>query len=111
MKTLIAVAFLAGTALSFSVEAEQMRSASNLIDAAQAYLTDNGQYVKQGYFMGMVQFYGDSVPNCVPDGVPYSAINQAVAGILVNDPKTSKLVTPFLVIDYAVNKAFPCTKS
>lgn len=110
MKTLIAVALLATSALSFSAGAEQMRSASNLVDAAQAYLTDNGQYVKQGYFMGMVQFYGDSVPNCIPDGVPYSAINQAVAGILANDPKASKLETPFKVIDYAVNKAFPCTK-
>lgn len=61
--------------------------------------------------MGMVQFYGDSVENCVADGIKYRVINQRIARVITFDSKVLSMSSPYEVMDYAFNKAFPCIKS
>lgn len=111
MKTIIAVCIFAVSILSFGAKATPTDSANNLMDAAQAYLNDAGAYTKQGYFMGMVQFYGDSIPNCIPEGVAYRNVNQRVARIITRDSAVLSMGNPLQIMDYAVNKAYPCNKA
>lgn len=85
-------------------------SANSLIKSAQVYLNDNGQYVAQGYFMGMVQLYGDSMESCVPDGVKYREVNPRVARVIAYDNNVAVMQSPFEILEYAFNKAYPCKK-
>lgn len=109
MKTLIAVAVVALSALSFSAKASG--SADNLIKAAQAYHNDAGRHFLQGYFSGMVQLYGDSTENCIPEGMKYGSITDRVARVIVYDPEVLSMQSSFAIMSYAVNKAYPCVKS
>jgi len=112
MKTLIATLLIATSVLSFGAKASGKESVTNLIEAAEAYTSNSkANYVGQGYFMGMVQFYGDSVYNCAPEGMTYRVINQKVARIIVFDSGVLSMNSPFDVMDYAFKKAFPCTKA
>ncbi|MCW6831716.1 hypothetical protein [Salmonella enterica] len=60
--------------------------------------------------MGMVQLYGDSTDNCVPDGVKYRDINRRVARVIAYDAKVISMHSSFLIMEYAFNKDYPCKK-
>lgn len=108
MKTLLAVILMATSVLSFSTKASD--ASDNLIEAAQAYLNNNQSYIQEGYFMGMVQLYGDSTPNCIPEGIRYRDINQRVARVIAYDANIVTMHSAFKIMEYAVNKSYPCKK-
>lgn len=108
MKTLLTVVLMATSVLSFSAKASD--ASDNLIEAAQAYLNDNRSYIQEGYFMGMVQLYGDSTPNCIPEGIRYRDINQRVARVIAYDANVVTMYSAFKIMEYAVNKSYPCKK-
>ena len=64
MKTLIAVAVVALSVLSFNAQAS---SRETLLDAAADYKANNANFVNQGYFMGMVTMGVEAGKNCVPE--------------------------------------------
>lgn len=107
-KLMIVVTLLAATVMPLSANANG--SASNLMESAQNYIKDDGQYLSQGYFMGMVQLYGDSAPQCVPPYTKYAEINIRVAKVIAYDPKVAPMQSPFEILEYAFNKAYPCKK-
>lgn len=108
MKTLLAVVLMASSVLSFSAKASD--ASDNLIEAAQAYLNDDLSYIQQGYFMGMVQLYGDSTPNCIPKNTRYREVNQRVARVIAYDANVVAMHSAYEIMEYAVNKSYPCKK-
>lgn len=108
MKTLLAVLLMSASVLSFSAEASD--SSDNLIEAAHSYLSEPNAYIQQGYFMGMVQLYGDSTENCVPEGLRYREVNQRVARVIAYDANVVTMHSSYKIMEYAFNKAYPCKK-
>ena len=108
MKTLLVVLLMSASVLSFSAKASN--SSDILIEAAQAYLSEPDAYIQQGYFMGMVQLYGDSTENCVPEGIRYREINQRVARVIAYDTNVVTMHSSYKIMEYAFNKAYSCKK-
>lgn len=82
MKTLIAVAVVALSVLSFNAQAS---SRETLLDAAADYKANNANFVNQGYFMGMVTMGVEAGNNCVPENMKLGTIFDRVASIILYD--------------------------
>ena len=108
MKTLLAVAVLATTALSFSANALTRES---FLDAAAAYKADaDRNYVSQGIFMGAVAMAGEAIPNCVPAEVTLGKVSDKVATLVLHDNKINAMPYMSDMLIAALNKAYPCQK-
>lgn len=108
MKTLIAVAVVALSALSFSAQASNRET---LLDAAADYKANNANFVNQGYFMGMVTMGAETGNNCVPDGIKLGILFDKVASIILYDRKVNAVEKPSDMVLFAIDTAYPCVKS
>ena len=108
MKTLIAVAVVALSALSFSAQAS---SRETLLDAAADYKANNANFVNQGYFMGMVTMGVEAGKNCVPDSLKLGNVFDKVATIILYDQKVNAVKIPSDMVLLAIDTAYPCIKS
>lgn len=108
MKTLIAVAVVALSVLSFSTQAS---SRETLLEAAAAYKTNNDSFVDQGYFMGMVTMGVEAGNNCVPDNMKLGHIFDKVASVILYDRKVNAVKRPSDMVLLAIDTAYPCVKS
>ncbi|AWY03414.1 hypothetical protein PP764_gp48 [Escherichia phage phi G17] len=109
MKTLIAVAVVVLSALSFGAQASSR--ATLLEAAAKAYKYDTPDYTSQGYYMGMVSMAVDITDNCVPEGIQLKHVLHKVADEILLDATIQKLNHPADMINVAIHKAYPCVKS
>ena len=108
MKTLIAVAVVALSVLSFGAQAA---SRTTLLEAAADYKANNTNFVNQGYFMGMVTMGVEAGNNCVPDGMKLGHLFDKVASIILYDRKVNAVKTPSDMVLLAIDTAYPCVKS
>lgn len=108
MKTLIAVAVVALSVLSFSAQAS---SRTTLLEAAADYKANNANFVNQGYFMGMVTMGAEAGDNCVPEGIKLGDLFDKVASIILYDRKVNAVKKPSDMILMAIDTAYPCIKS
>lgn len=108
MKTLIAVAVMALSVLSFSANAS---SKDTLLEAALAYKNDTPNYTSQGYFMGMVTMAAEAGDNCIPEGLQLKYVFSKVASAVLLDAKINSMERPSDMVIYAIHKSYPCTKS
>lgn len=108
MKTLIAVAVVALSVLSFSAQAS---SRETLLDAAADYKANNANFVNQGYFMGMVTMGVEAGKNCVPDNMKLGNVFDKVATIILYDQKVNAVKIPSDMVMLAIDTAYPCIKS
>lgn len=108
MKTLIAVALVATSVLSFGANAS---TKDLLVSAAKAYKYDTPDYTSQGYYMGMVAMAVDITNNCVPEGIQLKHVLHKVADEILLDTTIQKLNHPADMINVAIHKAYPCVKS
>ena len=108
MKTLIAVALVALSVLSFSAQAS---SRETLLEAAAAYKAGNDSFVNQGYFMGMVTMGAEAGNNCVPNGIQLGDLFDKVASIILYDRKVNAVKKPSDMVLMAIDTAYPCIKS
>ena len=108
MKTLIAVAVLATSVLSFGANAS---TKNLLVSAAEAYKYDTPDYTSQGYYMGMVSMAVDITDNCVPEGIQLKHVLHKVADEILLDSTIQKLNHPADMVNVAIHKAYPCVKS
>ena len=108
MKTLIAVAVLAASVLSFSAQAS---SRATLLEAAADYKANNANFVNQGYFMGMVTMGVEAGKNCVPDSLKLGNVFDKVATIILYDRKVNAVKVPSDMVLMAIDTAYPCIKS
>lgn len=108
MKTLIAVAVVALSVLSFSTQAS---SRATLLEAAADYKANNANFVNQGYFMGMVTMGAEAGDNCVPEGIKLGDLFDKVASIILYDRKVNAVKKPSEMILMAIDTAYPCIKS
>ncbi len=108
MKTLIAVAVVALSALSFSAQAS---SRTTLLEAAADYKANNANFVNQGYFMGMVTMGAEAGNNCVPDDMKLGLLFDKVASIILYDRKVNAIEKPSDMVLFAIDTAYPCVKS
>ena len=108
MKTLIAVAVVALSVLSFSAQAS---SRETLLDAAADYKANNANFVNQGYFMGMVTMGVEAGKNCVPDSLKLGNVFDKVATIILYDRKVNAVKIPSDMVLLAIDTAYPCIKS
>ncbi len=108
MKTLIAVAVVALSALSFSAQAS---SRETLLESAADYKANNANFVNQGYFMGMVTMGAEAGDNCVPEGIKLGDLFDKVASIILYDRKVNAAKKPSDMILMAIDTAYPCIKS
>lgn len=108
MKTLIAVAVVALSVLSFGAQAS---SRATLLESAADYKANNANFVNQGYFMGMVTMGAETGKNCVPDGIKLGLLFDKVASIILYDRKVNAVEKPSDMILLAINTAYPCVKS
>lgn len=108
MKTLIAVAVVALSVLSFSAQAS---SRETLLDAAADYKANNANFVNQGYFMGMVTMGVEAGKNCVPDSLKLGNVFDKVATIILYDRKVNAIKVPSDMVLLAIDTAYPCIKS
>lgn len=108
MKTLIAVAVVALSALSFNAQAS---SRETLLEAAADYKANNANFVNQGYFMGMVTMGVEAGKNCVPDSLKLGNVFDKVATIILYDRKVNAVKVPSDMVLMAIDTAYPCIKS
>ena len=108
MKTLIAVAVVALSVLSFSAQAS---SRETLLDAAADYKANNANFVIQGYFLGMVTMGVEAGKNCVPDNMKLGNVFDKVATIILYDRKVNAVKIPSVMVLLAIDTAYPCIKS
>lgn len=108
MKTLIAVAVVALSVLSFSAQAS---SRETLLEAAADYKANNANFVNQGYFMGMVTMGVEAGKNCVPDSLKLGDVFDKVATIILYDRKINAVKVPSDMVLLAIDTAYPCIKS
>lgn len=108
MKTLIAVAVIALSVLSFSAQAS---SRETLLEAAADYKANNANFVNQGYFMGMVTMGVEAGKNCVPDSLKLGNVFDKVATIILYDRKVNAVKVPSDMVLLAIDTAYPCIKS
>ena len=108
MKTLIAVAVVALSVLSFSTQAS---SRATLLEAAADYKANNANFVNQGYFMGMVTMGVEAGKNCVPDSLKLGNVFDKVATIILYDRKVNAVKVPSDMVLMAIDTAYPCIKS
>lgn len=108
MKTLIAVAVVALSVLSFNAQAS---SRETLLEAAAAYKAGNDSFVNQGYFMGMVTMGVEAGKNCVPDSLKLGNVFDKVATIILYDRKVNAVKAPSDMVLMAIDTAYPCIKS
>ena len=108
MKTLIAVAVVALSVLSFNAQAS---SRETLLDAAADYKANNANFVNQGYFMGMVTMGVEAGKNCVPDNMKLGNVFDKVATIILYDQKVNAVKIPSDMVLLAIDTAYPCIKS
>lgn len=108
MKTLIAVAVVALSVLSFGAQAS---SRATLLEAAADYKADNKNFVNQGYFMGMVTMAVESSDNCVPDNMQLGHVFDKVAATILYDQKVNAVKRPADMVLMAIDTAYPCVKS
>ena len=108
MKTLIAVAVVALSVLSFSAQAS---SRETLLEAAADYKANNANFVNQGYFMGMVTMGVEAGKNCVPDSLKLGNVFDKVATIILYDRKVNAVKVPSDMVLMAIDTAYPCIKS
>lgn len=108
MKTLIAVAVVALSVLSFSAQAS---SRETLLEAAADYKANNANFVNQGYFMGMVTMGVEAGKNCVPDNMKLGNVFDKVANIILYDQKVNAVKIPSDMVLLAIDTAYPCIKS
>lgn len=108
MKTLIAVAVVALSVLSFGAQAS---SRATLLESAADYKANNANFVNQGYFMGMVTMGVEAGKNCVPDGMKLGHLFDKVASIILYDQKVNAMKVPSDMILLAIDTAYPCIKS
>ena len=108
MKTLIAVAVVALSVLSFSAQAS---SRETLLDAAADYKANNANFVNQGYFMDMVTMGVEAGKNCVPDNMKLGSVFDKVATIILYDRKVNSVKIPSDMVLLAIDTACPCIKS
>lgn len=108
MKTLIAVAVVALSVLSFNTQAS---SRETLLEAAAAYKAGNDSFVNQGYFMGMVTMGAEAGNNCVPNGIQLGDLFDKVASIILYDRKVNEVKKPSDMVLMAIDTAYPCIKS
>lgn len=108
MKTLIAVAVVALSVLSFSAQAS---SRETLLDAAADYKANNANFVNQGYFMGMVTMGVEAGKNCVPDSLKLGNVFDKVATIILYDQEVNAVKVPSDMVLLAIDTAYPCIKS
>lgn len=108
MKTLIAVAVVALSVLSFGAQAS---SRETLLDAAADYKANNANFVNQGYFMGMVTMGVEAGKNCVPDNMKLGNVFDKVATIILYDRKVNAVKVPSDMVLLAIDTAYPCIKS
>ena len=108
MKTLIAIAVLAASVLSFSTQAS---SRTTLLEATADYKANNANFVNQGYFMGMVTMGVEAGNNCVPDDMKLGHIFDKVASVILYDQKVNAVKKPSDMILLAIDTAYPCVKS
>lgn len=108
MKTLIAVAVVALSVLSFNAQAS---SRTTLLEAAADYKANNANFVNQGYFMGMVTMGAEAGNNCVPNGIQLGDLFDKVASIILYDRKVNAVKKPSDMILMAIDTAYPCIKS
>lgn len=108
MKTLIAVAVVALSVLSFNAQAS---SRETLLDAAADYKANNANFVNQGYFMGMVTMGVEAGKNCVPDSLKLGNVFDKVATIILYDRKVNAVKVPSDMVLLAIDTAYPCIKS
>lgn len=108
MKTLIAVAVVALSVLSFNAQAS---SRETLLDAAADYKANNANFVNQGYFMGMVTMGVEAGKNCVPDSLKLGNVFDKVATIILYDQKVNAVKIPSDMVLLAIDTAYPCIKS
>lgn len=108
MKTLIAVAVVALSVLSFNAQAS---SRETLLDATADYKANNANFVNQGYFMGMVTMGVEAGNNCVPENMKLGTIFDRVASIILYDRKVNAVKVPSDMVLLAIDTAYPCIKS
>lgn len=108
MKTLIAVAVVALSVLSFNAQAS---SRETLLDAAADYKANNANFANQGYFMGMVTMGVEAGKNCVPDSLKLGNVFDKVATIILYDRKVNAVKVPSDMVMMAIDTAYPCIKS
>lgn len=108
MKTLIAVAVIASSVLSFGAQAS---SRATLLEAAADYKANNANFVNQGYFMGMVTMGVEAGKNCVPDNLKLGNVFDKVATIILYDRKVNAVKVPSDMVLLAIDTAYPCIKS
>ena len=108
MKTLIAVVLVALSVMSFGAQAS---SRATLLESAADYKANNGNFVNQGYFMGMVTMGVEAGKNCVPDDMKLGYIFDRVASIILYDRKVNAVKTPSDMVLLAIDTAYPCVKS
>lgn len=108
MKTLIAVAVVVLSVLSFNAQAS---SRETLLDAAADYKANNANFVNQGYFMGMVTMGVEAGKNCVPDSLKLGNVFDKVATIILYDRKVNAVKVPSDMVLMAIDTAYPCIKS
>ena len=108
MKTLIAVAVVALSVLSFNAQAS---SRETLLDAAADYKANNANFVNQGYFMGMVTMGVEAGKNCVPEDMKLGLIFDKVASVILYDQKVNAVKVPSDMVLLAIDTAYPCVKS
>lgn len=108
MKTLIAVAVIASSVLSFGAQAS---SRATLLEAAADYKANNTNFVNQGYFMGMVTMGVEAGKNCVPDNLKLGNVFDKVATIILYDRRVNAVKVPSDMVLLAIDTAYPCTKS
>jgi len=108
MKTLIAVVLVALSVLSFGAQAS---SRATLLEAAADYKADKGNFLNQGYFMGMVTMGAEAGDNCVPDGIKLGLLFDKVASIILYDQRVNAVKKPSDMVLLAINTAYPCVKS
>ena len=108
MKTLIAVAVVALSVLSFGAQAS---SRATLLESAADYKANNEHFVNQGYFMGMVTMGVEAGKNCVPDDMKLGTIFDKVASTILYDQKVNAVKAPSDMVLMAIDTAYPCVKS
>ena len=108
MKTLIAVAVVALSVLSFSAQAS---SRETLLEAAADYKANNANFVNQGYFMGMVTMGVEAGNNCVPENMKLGVLFDKVASVILYDRKVNAVEVPSDMVLLAIDTAYPCIKS
>ena len=108
MKTLIAVVLVALSVLSFGAQAS---SRATLLEAAADYKADKGNFLNQGYFMGMVTMGVEAGNNCVPEDIRLGYIFDKVASIILYDRKVNATKRPSDMVLLAIDTAYPCVKS